>query len=187
MSYTVYSTDAFVIRKNNSGENNANVVIYTKKFGKIYASVKGMNSTSSKMRTFLSDGNFVNIEMIRGKVSFIVVGADCDSVVRLTPETRRVFIKILRQIENISTDYQDECVFNTLIEIYQNIENANKEQLASITSVGFAKILSYLGYWEDEKIRSSNLNEISLTPKDISQIKIKIRKILGELNYNSTY
>ena len=74
MSYSVYKTEAIVIRVVPQGEANRDVVFLTRDLGKITARAQAARKIESKMRMQLSRYNHVVIDVVHGKSVWRLTG-----------------------------------------------------------------------------------------------------------------
>ena len=182
MSYCIYKTPAFVIREHKSYDIDRKIFIYTKSFGKIIANIRGAQSTASKLRGFLGEGRCVNLELIRGKGGFIIVGANVGkSDFFIDFLANRLFIRILSHIERFSYSHSDSNVFEILLEIREALLNSDESMYTKISIVGFAKLLMELGYWEDYSVSEKDIISQAET-SNTKEIQMKIKEILEKIS-----
>ena len=75
MSFIHYRTQGFVLKKNNQGENNQLLTVYTKDFGRLEVLGKSIRKISSKLRSGVELFYLSEIEFIQGKAYKILTDA----------------------------------------------------------------------------------------------------------------
>ncbi|MDB4984195.1 MAG: repair protein RecO, repair protein RecO [Patescibacteria group bacterium] len=74
MSYSIYKTEAIIMRVIPNGEANRDVVFLTRDLGKITARAQAARKIESKMRMQLSRYNHVVIDVVHGKTIWRLTG-----------------------------------------------------------------------------------------------------------------
>lgn len=178
MSYTIYTTQACIVRIIPQGEANFDVVFFTADFGKITARAQSARELRSTMRMYLVRYGFVTINLVRGKNIWRLTGIAGFSENAPDPRylTQTPFPKITRLVEQLivgETGQQE--IFEYLYD-YAHFLNSHHDHLIQEGSelVAVIRVLDLLGYW-DEKTHSEINPEIC--KKNFGQKKELVKKI----------
>ncbi len=193
MSYTKYTTDAFVIASKDTGEADKIFKLYTKDFGMVFGIAKSVRLLKSKLKNHLSAGNRIKVSLVRAKDFWRIVEAERMSKgeqefsLRVMPDgSHRKFLfsfsRILAVLSRlVHGEEQNETVFNVLVEAQKALEESAPEHYEAIEIMASSKIIAALGYGSNEalfeKIIASNFGE----EEAIGVIKEK-RQIISIIN-----
>ena len=75
MSYTIYSTDGFIIEQKPSKDADISLLVFTEQFGLIFAVATGARYLKSKLRYSLQSLSFSNISLVKGREVWRVTSA----------------------------------------------------------------------------------------------------------------
>ncbi len=159
MSYSIYTTQAIVLRVIPSGEANCDVVLFTRTLGKITARVQSGRKSESKMRMFITRFRMVTVDLVRGKAIWRLTGITGEPLTPLvlTEATLKPVHRVLRLAEFL---IQGEGAHPELFDFFETMITAKLEssQLPFQKTVqGFEiysviKLLEHLGYWHGEAL-----------------------------------
>ncbi len=143
MSYTVYTTEGFILSTSPHGEANRLYCIFTREFGVIYATAQGVRLAKSKLRGHLTEFSRASVSLVKGKEFWRLTSAQ-------VIETNRdpLYVQILSILKRL---LQGEGEHTTLFDFL-------KEKLCSDideTEV-MLEILIQLGYVDKEEIQDAD-------------------------------
>src|SRR5665811_296695 len=75
VSYRIYTTDALILRSATQGETNRFYWLYTRDFGLVYATARGVRKNTSKLRYALQDYMYSSVSLVNGKRGWHITGA----------------------------------------------------------------------------------------------------------------
>lgn len=88
-------TKAIVLRKNDLGESQSRFVLYTQELGKIQAILSGTNKLNNKLYSHLASIGLVNIDLIKTKQNFKIIGTQLISANKFKDENNWLICSIL--------------------------------------------------------------------------------------------
>lgn len=157
MSYTVYKSEAIVLRIIPQGEASLDVVFFTKEFGKVTARVQSARNAESKMRMHLVRYNHIMIDLVRGRSVWRLIGITHTGNIQkpfFNNDVLRSLHRVIRFSEFlIQGEDPHPDVFNLFRNLldYSNYHTAtNIDAAQGLELFGVVKILEKLGYWNGE-------------------------------------
>ncbi len=185
----VYSTKAFILKKDIRGEENEQVVFYTRNYGLIYTHSQASRKIQSKLRQQLNLYTFAHINIVHGKAEWKLTGIE--EIVNPFPFSRdmRFFLlkKIAREILRFGGGEKNEKVwgeieyFFSFLRSEESIKLANRyrEELELIIQI---RILSALGYWNrpGKRLPRYTKEDCEFVQKGKSIIEQKIAEAIKE-------
>lgn len=174
MAGEIYQVEGIILGYYNHGEDDKIISVITNKLGYIHAKSIGVRKISSKLRNSLANYNYVNLDLVRGKRGWKIIGAF--QIARLTGEKNnkglKVFSRIANLIKRISGEEKNELLFAEVKKLFYDIKEQKEiDKYSELFSV--IKILYYLGYWDDKKILQENTHE---------EVKANYKSLLEEVN-----
>jgi len=152
MSYTIYSTDGFIIEQKASKDADISLLIFTESFGLIFAVATGARYLKSKLRYSLQSLSFSNISLVKGREVWRVTSAKKLISLydrRLPIEYRTLHARILSAIARFCPREQEEKkVFELLRSVAKMTFTKEKGdmQVQSIELLFMLNLLYHLGY-----------------------------------------
>ena len=169
--HTIYHSDAFVLKKQSSGEANVRVWLFTKEFGVIVAMVQGIRKTGAKLSMQLSEYALVSVDLVRGKDVWRLVSVrEIDAPFLHTNIERpiaRAFVRVLLMVERFC--HGEEAHPELFSHLTECLNLLSEKNIAAENFDAFAlwKVMVLLGYGtvssQDETLISSPLKEASAT------------------------
>jgi DNA repair protein RecO (recombination protein O) len=152
MSHEIYTTKGFIVSSKNKGESDKTFFVFTKDLGLIRASAQGVRKLESKLRYSLQDFSFTDVSLVMTKTGWRITNASIlESSTKVS--TNSIKVKTLRLIKKLSgEDEPNDILFNEIISAFDFIDNnLDKNLEKNIEALLVLKILSSLGYWNDEE------------------------------------
>lgn len=152
MSYAVYKTEALIIRIVPQSEANRDIVVFTKEFGKITVRARSARKIESTMRMHITRYNYVVIDMVRGKNSWILTGihqVERRDVFKTGSFLHGWYRTITLAEHLIRGEEAHPDLFDFFITLYHL---AGNEYGAGIELFGVIHVLDMLGYWHGQPL-----------------------------------
>lgn len=197
MSYTIYSTDGFIIEQKPSKDADISLLVFTEQFGLIFAVATGARYLKSKLRYSLQSLSFSNISLVKGREVWRVTSAKKLISLydrRLPIEYRALFARLLAGLVRFCPREQiEDSVFRLLKSlsrlIFSDHKNLVQYQGGAIVEIEYIYLLNllyYLGYVvknEDQAISefiSTNIssNMIKNATAYLSEIEKVVNKAI---------
>lgn len=156
MSYSIFTTDSFIVKANSSKDADLNLVLFTEQFGLINAIAKSARHIKSKLRPALQSLSFSSISLVKGREVWRITSAKKyislhDS--RLPDQYHSMFARLLLFVERFCPRETVEiAIYQSLKEIsgfiFKNGNNQDfsKEYILAIENLFMFKTLFELGY-----------------------------------------
>ena len=150
----VYSTKAFILKKELRGEENERVAFYTQDYGLIYIHSQASRKMQSKLRQQLNLYAFSYINIVQGKREWKLTGVE--EIVSPFPFSRStqflLLKKIAREILRFGGGEKNEKVWGELEYFFSFLKSEESIKLTEqhrkeIELIISIRILSALGYW----------------------------------------
>lgn len=156
MSYTIYKTEAVIMRVVPRGEAHLDVIFFTRDFGKVTARIQSGRASHSKMRMHILRLNHVLVELVRGKHFWRCVGIQHHSsfVSSLIIPTHRI-VRLAEFLIQGEDPHQE--IFHFLKTIITFCEPVSPK---GFEIFGVIFILQQLGYWDGEHFPSFPKTEL---------------------------
>jgi DNA repair protein RecO len=152
MSHEIYTTKGFIISSSPKGEADKTFFVFTKDMGLIRVSAQGVRKLESKLRYSLQDFSFSEISLVMTKTGWRITNA---SIIESSKKValNQVKVKTLRLIKKLSgEDEPNEILFDEIISAFDFIDTVSDTSIyKNIEALLVLKILSSLGYWNDEE------------------------------------
>lgn len=157
MAYQIYTTDSFIVKNNPAKDADTSLLLFTEKFGLIYAYAKSARAIKSKLRPSLQTTSFSSISMVKGKELWRVTNAKKHIALydkRLSMELRTALVRILGYIERFcpkevveSQVFLDVKAISSFIFI-NHLDLHKKEMISGMEQWFLLRLLYQLGYIE---------------------------------------
>lgn len=152
MSHYIYQTEAIVLSKRNFGEAEQFISFYTKEFGNIRATARGVRLLKSKLRSFLDNLSFVKIGLVQGREFWRVVDAsEMEAIENIKGDPAKFFVlsKIGALLNRLAVG--EEKNYNLWRVLSKNIMFLDKtlldsENLKNFEIITVLNMLKCLGY-----------------------------------------
>ena len=156
--YSKFSTQAIVLKKEETGEKDALLSLFTREYGFIYAKVKGIQTQDSRLRFALQPMTLCFVTLVHGKNNWILTNATF--IYSYYFETinslqRRTIVQILHLISRLYIGEQPHVVLFDFIENQLKSISQKKlkdNQIKSFEVFIVFKLLDALGYIQEDKI-----------------------------------
>jgi len=144
-----YKTTGIIIGKRDFMEADKLLVVFTSDLGKIQIKAKGLRRTLAKMAGHLEMFNFVELELIKGKTFYIVIGAqiiDGFSTIKESYEKIGIYYYLCEVLDKILEEkVRHKNTFDFLLDILEELKKEDADTLL-ITIFFELNVLSYLGF-----------------------------------------
>lgn len=169
MSYTIFTTDSFIIKARQSKDADLSLLIFTKDFGLISATAKSARLAKSKLRHALQTLSFSSVSLVRGREIWRVTSAKKYASLydkRLPIQYRTLFSRILKFVERFCPkEVVEYHIYEDLKKISAFIfkREADKvpvseKDIEILELIMMVKVLNKLGYIGLEKINKNILD-----------------------------
>ncbi len=168
MSHAIYSTDAIILKRAESGEADITYWLLTKDLGLIVARAQSVRKDKAKMRGYLQLFSYCMVSLVRGKYIWRITGAQHPSVNISTLDIETLQAERLNAFARVATFVCRMTVSDTLatLELVDNIlstrvemqtcDDVNELELTSI-----ANILITLGYLDSDIMYQFNVKRVT--------------------------
>jgi len=144
-----YKTRGIIIGKRDFGEADKLLIVFTEELGKIQVKAKGLKRALAKMAGHLEMFNYVELELIKGKSFFIVIGAqsiDSFSEIKEDFEKMGIYYYICEIMDKILEEgVRHKNTFGFLLGILNNLKKNGTSSIL-LTIFFELNVLSYLGF-----------------------------------------
>lgn len=181
MSHEIYTTKAFVISSENTGESDKTFFLFTKDLGLVRGRADGIRKLSSKLRFVLSDFAFCEVSFVAGKHGWKIVNSA--PIHDFFPEISKSEskVKVLRLLKKVCPqDEPDEFLFNEILNGFLYLEKNTETENKNLEALLLMKVLSRLGYWADQERFDFVKN--SFEKQTLETIEENKKEIIKELN-----
>lgn len=148
--HQLYETEAYVLRVTPYGEADAVVVLLTKDFGVVRATVRGIRYEKSKLRFVVQPYTKIRATLVQGKEMWRLTNAQGDVALTSTAHEEQLLLvaRISKLLERlISGEEVDTKLFAIVDSGFSFIDTSQDDkQLTDIESVLVLRILHHLGY-----------------------------------------
>lgn len=166
-----YRTKGLIFKKENLGENNQILKIYTEDFGMIEILAKGIKKISSKLRSQTEIFCFSEIEFIQGKTYKTLTDAVLiEKFNNLKKSLKKLSLtyKISEVLDTlIKCEEKDEKIWELLLTTFKTLDSPSIDSLTCTFQYYyfFWKLISFLGY--GQKWDSCIICQSKLSPSDL--------------------
>ena len=159
-SYNIYQTDAFVLAKKDLGEADQILVLFTEKFGKIYALASGVRYLKSKLRYGIQPLSFTRVGLVAGRDFWRLVDIEAprSPLLSLGDANLGLFAKFLSLLERmVQGQERDDSLWGMAKDLYfflSKTPRLSKEKRLSLEIESAVNLLFSLGYLERKEFSS---------------------------------
>lgn len=149
MSYHIYTTDGYILKRVAFGEASVLLYVLTRDLGLIMASARSIRLASSKLRPALQEYSLVSLSCIKGKNGWKITNVaykdsyffqDSASHRRIVAQTASLLLKI------ITGELPEKNIFETVISGFDFLRKLSVEYIQSFEALLVLRILFELGY-----------------------------------------
>lgn len=181
MSHLIYNTEAILLADLPRGEDNRLYFFFTRKLGLVAAQATGVRLLRSKLRFHLSLFSHVDIELVRGKNLWRLVGVYGRTnpiIMDNWPPFARISNLVQRMVHG---EEINDALFETVVGARSMFSKpVSKAESDQIELVSVARILSSLGYLDTNKysaVLDGDITDASL--KSATEIK---KNLIPDIN-----
>jgi len=150
--FTCYRTKGIIVKKEDRGEADQLLTIYTKDFGRLEVLGRGIRKITSKLRSATETFYLSEIEFVQGKVyKTLTDSLSIERFSHLRKDLKRLALayRILILLDNlVKSEEPDEKIWQLLKEVFQKLNNLQLKifNLQLIYYYFLWNLLSFLGY-----------------------------------------
>ncbi|MEO8638068.1 MAG: DNA repair protein RecO [Candidatus Taylorbacteria bacterium] len=187
--HTKYTTLGFVLEKVPHGEASSYFSIFTREFGKVFASAQAVREVKSKLRMNLEELSFVEVSLVRGKSVWKITGAknisslfgafrDSSEKLEITAQCSALLLRLLHGEE------KNDPLFQLLFDAfsYFKSENLTSEEMKNFEILLVLNILHELGYVGNKNEFSEFVGAPSWGSVALSRVALIKKRALSEIN-----
>lgn len=182
MEQRTYATEGIIIGRRNYGEADRILTIFTKHFGKIRVTAKGIRRTTSRKRGSVELFSYVKVFIARGKVMDVLAEVEMkDTFSEWRKDLTRVGIAyhLAEVVDRLTAEHQENHqVFDLLVDAYENLNMLDYWALYPYTQSFKVRMLEELGFLERGKPIPKNMDTYI---ENLINSKLKTKKFLGQL------
>ena len=150
----MYITKAFIVEKDNRGEESEQIVLYTKEYGLIYTHSQASKKTTSKLRPQLNTYALLYVNLVHGKTGWKITGVEeIESPFQFSRDVRfrllHTFSKLIKRFEGNEKNKKLWAELEYLFSFLKNEESIQftEQYNEEINLIITIRTLSALGYW----------------------------------------
>jgi DNA repair protein RecO (recombination protein O) len=182
MEQRTYATEGIIIGRKNYGEADRILTLYTKHYGKLRVSARGIRRTTSRKRGSVELFSYVKVFVARGKGLDVLAEVETkEDFNEWRKDLTRVGIAyhLAEVVDRLTVEHQDhEEVFSLLVDAYQNLNMLDYWALYPYTQSFKVRLLEELGFLERGKPIPKNMDTYI---EDLINSKLKTKKFLSQL------
>jgi recombinational DNA repair protein (RecF pathway) len=153
MSYSIYTTRAFVLGSQESGEASKIYSFYTEDFGLVRAKAQSSRLVISKLRFHLEDFSFGTFSFVRGKELWRVTGAE---KVEGKPDRKRESARVLALVKRLVHGEEPNAgLFSALLALSDATHPSAALAPADFELKVLTEALSALGYLDLDALKGA--------------------------------
>lgn len=183
----IYTTKAFIIKSQPTGEANKLYFLLTRDLGFIIASAQGIRLDKSKLKGHLTDFSLVNISVVRGKSMWRIIGVD--TIQQNIFKNNKQEMLVLKNISSLLLrllhgEDKNEELFN-VIEYFHSFLLKNRissNELQSLETIIVSRILYQLGYFKKDFGLSGIIHTNNISEEMLNSFNDKRREVIKEIN-----
>lgn len=155
MSYHIYHTKGFILGGGSFGEDSRYLRFFTRELGVISAKAQGARKISSKNRHHLQNFSHGTYAFVRGKAGWLLTSAEMEKSFSFTErkDDLSTAAKLCTLISRLSPgEEKNEFFYDDFEKAYGFLseERLDHNERKSFETLVAMKILSHLGYWNEE-------------------------------------
>jgi len=174
MSHTIYSTNAIVLHRVDTGDADITIWLLTQDLGLLVAKATGARKETAKMRNHLQTLDNTSVSLVRGRYMWRIIGAESvTGVLCLEESSLRVFANISQFIMRMTVPGPSVDLYQLLTDIRREIALAKSGiKLQRIEILAMYKVLVVLGYMSSRVLDKDSVN--------LRELTIDINKAINE-------
>jgi len=144
-----FRTEGFVFKKEDRFESDRNFSVFTKDFGRIEILGKSIRKIASKLRGGIEVFSFSEVEFVQGKRKKTLTDAIFKKKFSniYTPEKLNISYNISEVLDGfLKGEEKDDNVFQLIGDVFEKLENYNKDNYSMVYYYFFWNFISLLGY-----------------------------------------
>jgi len=184
VAHHIYTTPAYVLESNASGEADMFFTIFTSQLGLVRATAKSVRLQKSKLRYSLQNFSFSRISLVRGKDVWRITSAQIEESLSKKYKNDKRVLKVIAQIfallrRLVGGEEKNEELFNIVSSALHFLETRTwQEEIAMFEIITVLKILENLGYLKqitgiDAFVKAEWSEEIIESFKPYSKIAVR--------------
>lgn len=177
MSHAIYQTSAIILKTKNMRESNKLVVLYTERFGLVYAVTQSIRELKSKMKFHTQTLSLVTVDLVRGRDIWRITGIHEKKSALSFVETQfypfihRISVLLLRMSQG---EEPHKEVWDDVQSLFdKDMETFSTDNYEALEIIVIGRMLYFLGYWNgiQDFIKSkdifdeNNFNEVMSNKK----------------------
>lgn len=196
MSYTIFTTDSFIVKAEPTRDADVSLLLFTEQFGLLHAVAKSARQVKSKLRPSLQSLSFSSMSLVKGREVWRVTSAKKHISLhdkRLPITYKSMLARILLFVERFCPrETSEQQIFENLKDLSgfifkreadkKTAGTANAEIIESIELIFAIKTLFELGYVtlipEIEDCIRKTLSEEIIQSVSQPELRKKIRQIV---------
>jgi DNA repair protein RecO len=153
MAHHIYTTDAFILESQLSGEADRYFTLFTKDFGLIRATARGVRLAKSKLRYSLQELSRSRISLVRGKEVWRITSARIEENLFSKYRNQKPVLYLIAQISTlikrlVGGEEKNEPLFMIVSDVISFLESKtfSDQELKYVEIIAVLRILHNLGY-----------------------------------------
>ncbi len=184
--HTIFETDCFILRSVPSGEANKVFELFTKEFGLLRATAQGVRHLKSKLRYTLTDFALVRVSLVRGKEYWrITTALKIDDAMTAIPDraSREVLVRIAALLRRLLQGEESHPeLFVLMLTVFEILKVASTEQRMAIEEVAVLRVLTLLGYVQDDPMLRELAQGQEFSVAVLEQATLLRKQMVTEIN-----
>lgn len=174
-----FKTEAVILKKRNFAESDRLLTIFTRDFGKLTVLAKGVRRPASRKAGHLELGNWCKVFIAKGKNIDILTEVELKKafgIADFREDKANKIYHLLEIIENLTVEHQkNQEAFILLVKFLKKVDT--EENFSLLSSVFKIKLLSYLGFFSSQSVKSAKTKRIFniLEKSDFDSINTQIK------------
>lgn len=158
MSYTIYTTPAYILEKYETGEHDITLLLMTRNHGLLYVRATGVRKGTSKMRMHLHLWGQVQVSLVQGRI-WRLTGVE---LLRAYPFTdieymTSILARLIHTVKRLHQGSHEGVHEYELVDMIMQTSGQVLDEDKEIFEIwAMIQILAVYGYWDDEKFSHKN-------------------------------
>lgn len=184
--YPIHTTPAFILRSIDTGESARRYALFTRDFGLLWASARGVRDIKSKLRFHLHDGAQVSISLVRGRESWRLTNAYAGRALSALADTtrQRTYLRVLLLVERlVRGEERSDALYQLLTDFsHQIVHAASVEEVHDCECITVLHLLAELGYARIRAPYAELARKPLFSVENSVQARTYRRAIIAEIN-----
>ncbi len=191
MAIEKYTTEAFILREYEQGENDFVYKVWTKEFGIIFVLARSIRKVNAKLRPIAKKNNFVLMTLVKGKEVWRLTGIEenkeklienqyAKEVKKIISEYINKYIEEKKTYKNLFEKLKYLIIFEKEKEVYEISKLKKLILFIVLVEAGYANIQK-IGIRDLEEYRKYHIKDLYtyfiLNEKEISEHLLSVLKI----------